>query len=103
MIINRESKALTVEAIHAIDYGRRLELLETACMYSHADGGEAYLEPSAIFPVVQGDIDLLFVSLTNNHVKRHQKQYRQFLAKIGHEPFWRESILDEDLKRNGRL
>ena len=28
---NRESKASTVEAIHAIDYNRRLELFQTAC------------------------------------------------------------------------
>ena len=28
---DRESKAATTEAIHAIDYGRGLELFETAC------------------------------------------------------------------------
>ena len=27
----RESRAPTVESIHAIDYSRRLELFETAC------------------------------------------------------------------------
>ena len=31
MIKYRESRAPTVESIHAIDYNRRLELFETAC------------------------------------------------------------------------
>ena len=31
VIKNRESKAPTVDAIHAIDFSRRLELIEAAC------------------------------------------------------------------------
>ena len=57
---NRESKALTVEAIHALDYSGRLELFETAC--------KVFAVPIEVrcvwtFLMVQGYVNLLAVYL----------------------------------------
>ena len=59
----RESKSPTVESIHANDYSRRLELLETACKVFSipVDGGEARVESHKILPMVSSDVDVLVV------------------------------------------
>ena len=60
----RESKVPTVEAIHATDYSRRIEVVPD-CLQGirYTDRSEACLEPCAIFLMVEGDIDILAVCL----------------------------------------
>ena len=61
---NRESKAPTVEEIHALDYSRRLELFETACkVFAVPIEVEAFMESHATFFMVQGYVNLLAVCL----------------------------------------
>ena len=53
-----------MEAIHAMDYSRRISVVPDCLQVIHyTDRSEACLEPSAIFLMVQGDIDLLAVCL----------------------------------------
>ena len=127
----RESKAPTAESIHAIDYSRRLELFETAFKV-FAILMEVRLVWSRIrfFPWFRATLTSSLYAETKDHVKKHQKEYRQFLAEIGPEAFkrpllthrnaittdWkrvgtvsgdnskpRESILEEDLAKNVSL
>ena len=83
----RESKVPTVEAIHAIDYSSRIE---TAC--------KAFAIPLEVTRVWSREqffswfremlTSWLYV-LTKNHMKKHQKEYRPFVAEIGPEAFKR--------------
>ena len=127
----RESKAPTAESIHAIDYSRRLELFETACK-AFAISMEVTHVRSRIrfFPWFRATLTSWLYAVTKDHMKKHQKEYRQFLAEIGTEAFkgsllthrnsittgWnrvgrvsrdntkaRESILEEDLAKNVSL
>ena len=127
----RESRAPTAESIHAIDYRRRLELFETAC--------KVFAIPMAVrhmwsrirfFPWLRATLTFWLYAVTKDHMKKHQKEYRQFLDEIGPEAFkrpllthrnaintgWkrvsrvprdntkvRESILEEDLAKNVSL
>ena len=50
-----------MEAIHVIDYSRRLELFETACKVFAAPMEVKRVELYTIFLVVQGNVDLLAV------------------------------------------
>ena len=128
----RESKTPTAESIYAIDYSRRLELFETSC--------KVFAIPMEIrhvwsrvrfFPWFRVTLTSWLYMVTNDHMKKYQKEYRQFLAGIGPEAFkrpllthrnaitigWkrvgrvssrdntkaRESILEEDLAKNVSL
>ena len=127
----RESKTPTAESIHAIDYSRRLELFETACKVfaipmevRHVWGRIRF------FPWFRATLTSWLYAVTKDHMKKHQKEYRQFLAELGFEAFkrpllthrkpittgWkragpvsrdktkaRESILEEDLAINVSL
>ena len=124
----RESKTPTAESIHAIDYSRRLELFETVC--------KVFAIPMEVrhvwirirfFPWFRATLTSCLYIATKDHMKKYQKEYRQFLAEIGPEAFkrpllthrnaitlgWkrvgrvfrdntkaRESILEEDLAKN---
>ena len=124
----RESKTPTAESIHAIDYSRRLELFETAC--------KVFAIPLEIrhvwsrlkfFPWFRATLTSWLYMVTKDHMRKHQKEYRQFQAEIGPEAFkrpllthrnaiptgWKrvgrvsrnktramESILEEDLAKN---
>ena len=127
----RESKAPTAESIHTIDYSRRLELFETACkVFAIPMEVRHVWSRIRIFPWSRATLPSWLYAVMKDHMKRHQKEYRQFLAEIGPEAFkrplltyrnaittgWkrvgrvsrdntkaRESILEEDLAKNVSL
>ena len=127
----RKSKALTEETIQAIDYSRRLELIETACKVFAVPMEVRYMwSRIRFFSRFRSTLTSWPYTLTKNHMKKHQKKYRQLLAEIGPEAFkrplltqrngittgWkrarkmsrlntkaRESILEEDLAKNVSL
>ena len=119
------------ESIHAIDYSRRIELFETTCK-SFAIPMEVRHLWSRIrfFPWFRATLTSWLYAVTKDDMKKHQREYRQFLAEIGPEAFkrpllthrnaittvWnrvarvsrdntkaRESILEEDLVKNVSL
>ena len=75
----RESKAPTAESKHAISYSRRLELLETACKV-FAVPVEVRHGWSRIkfFPWFRATLTSWLYAVTKDHIKKHQKEYRQF-------------------------
>ena len=127
----RESKTPTAESIHAIDNSRTLELFETAC--------KVFAIPMEIrhvwsrlrfFPWFRATLTSWLYMVTKDHMRKYQKEYRQFQAEIEPEAFkrpllthrnaittgWkrvgrvsrnntraRESILEEDLAKNVSL
>ena len=105
----RESKAPTAESIHAIDYSRRLELFETAC--------KVFTIPMEVrhvwirirfFPWFRATLTSWLYAVTKDHMKKHQKEYRQFLAEIGPEAFKRPLVTHRNAittgwKRVGRV
>ena len=127
----RESKTPMAESIYAIDYSRRLELFETAC--------KVFAIPMEVrhvwirlrfFPWFRATLTSWLYMVTKDHMRKYQKEYRQFQAEIGPEAFkrpllthrnaittgWkrvgrvsrnntraRESILEEDLVKNVSL
>ena len=127
----RESRAPTVESIHAIDYSRRLELFETACKVFAVPKEVRHLwSPMRFLSWFRATLTSWLYTVTKNHLKKLQKEYRHFLAEIGPEAFktpllthrkaittgWkkvgkvsrdntkaRESILEEDLAKNVSL
>ena len=105
----RESKAPTAESIHAIDYNRRLELFETACKV-FAIPMEVRLVWSRIrfFPWFRATLTSWLYMVTKDHMKKYQKEYRQFLAEIGPEAFkkpllTRRNSITTGWKRVGRV
>ena len=127
----RESKAPTAESIHAIDYNRRFELFETACkVFAIPMEVRHVWSRTRFFPWFRATLTSWLYMVTKDHMKKYQKEYRQFLAEIGPEAFkrpllthrnaittgWkrvgrvsgnntkaRESILEEDLAKNVSL
>ena len=127
----RQSKAPAAESIHAIDYSRRLELFETACKVFAIPLEVRHVWGRVkIFPWFRATSTSWLYAVTKDHMKKHQKDYRQFPAEIVPEAFkrpllthrnaittgWkrvgrvsrentkaRESILEEDLAKNVRL
>ena len=127
----RESSAPTAESMHAIDYNRRLELFETACkVFSiHMEVRHVWSR-IRFFPWFRAKLTSWLYTVTKDHMKKHQKEYRQFLVEIGSEVYkrpllthrnaittgWkrvvrvsrdnnkaRESTLEEDLAKNVSL
>ena len=127
----RESKTTTAESIHAIDYKRRLELFETVCkVFAIPMEVRHVWSRIRFFPWFRATLTSWLYMATKDHLKKYQKEYRQFLAEIGPEAFkrpllthrnvittgWkkvgrvsrdntktRESILEEDLAKNVSL
>ena len=86
----RESKAPTVEAIHAIDYSRRLELFETACKVFAVPMEVTHVwRRMRFFSRFRATLTSWLYAVAKNHLKKHQKEYRQLLAEIGQETFKR--------------
>ena len=124
----RESRTPTAESIHAIDYSRRLELLETACKVFAIPVEIRHIwSRLRFFPWFRATLTSWLYVVTKDHMRKHQKEYRQFQAEIGPDAFkrpllthrnaittgWkrvgrvsrdnsraRESILEEDLAKN---
>ena len=127
----RESKAPTAESIHAIDYSRRLELFETACKVFAVPMEVRHVwSRLRFFPWFRATLTSWIYVAMKDHMRKHQKEYRQFQAEIGPDAFkrpllthrnaittgWkrvgrvsrdntraRESILEEDLAKNVSL
>ena len=127
----RESKTPTAESIYTIDYSRRLEFFETVCK-GFAIPMEVRHVRSRIrfFSWFRATMTFWLYIATKDHMKKYQKEYRQFPAEIGPEAIrrplltyrnaittgWkrvgrvsrdntkaRESILEEDLAKNVSL
>ena len=118
-------------SIHAIDYSRRLELFETACKVLAVPKEVRQVWSRMRFcSMFRATLTSWLYMVTKNHMKKHQKEYQQFLAEIGPEAFsrpllthrnaitkgWnrigrvsrnntkaRESILEENLAKNMSL
>ena len=127
----RESKTPTAESIYASDFSRRLELLETACkVFAIRMEVRHVWSRIRFFPWFRATLTSWLYMVTKDHMEKHSKEYRQFLAGIGPEAFnrpllthrnaittgWkrvgrvsrdntkaRESILEEDLAKNVSL
>ena len=79
-----------MEATHAIDYDRRLELFETACKVFSVPMEVRYVwSRIRLFSWFQATLSSWPYALPKNHMKKHQKEYRQFLAEIRPEAFKR--------------
>ena len=79
-----EAKAPTVEAIHVIDYSRRLELFENACkVFAASMEVSRVLSRTQFFSWFRATLTSWLYVLTKNHMKKYQNEYRQFLAEIG--------------------
>ena len=124
----RESRTPTAESIHAIDYSRRLELFETACKVFAIPVEIRHIwSRLRFFPCFRATLTPWLYVVTKDHMRKHQKEYRQFQAEIGPDAFkrpllthrnaittgWkrvgrvsrdnsraRESLLEEDLTKN---
>ena len=80
----RESKTPTVESIYAIDYSRRLELFETACkVFAIPMEVSHFWSRIRLFPWFRATLTSWLYMVTKDHMKKHRKEYRQFLAEIG--------------------
>ena len=93
MTKNRESRTPTVESIHAIDYIRRLELFETACkVFAVPKEVRLVWSRMRFFSWFRATLMSWLYTVTKNHMKKHQKKYRQFLAEMGPEAFKRSLL-----------
>ena len=86
----RESKTPTADSIHAIDYSRRLELFETTSkVFAIPMEVRHVWSRIRFFPWFRATFTSWLYAVTKDHIKKHQKKHRQFLAKIGPEAFKR--------------
>ena len=105
----RESRAPTAESMHAIDYNRRLELFETPCkVFSIPMEVRHVCSRIRFFSWFRAKLTSCLYTVTKDHMKKHQKEYRQFLAEIGPEVFMRPLLTHRNAittgwKRVGRV
>ena len=105
----RESKAPTAESIYAIEYSRWLELIETECKVFAIPMEVRHVRSRIrFFPWFRATLTSWLYAVTKNHMKKHQKKYRQFLAEIGPEAFKRPLLTHRNAitagwKRVGRV
>ena len=104
-----ESKAPTAESIHAIDYNRRLELFETVCKVFAIPMEVRHMWSRIMFfRWFRATLTSWLYMATKDHMKKYQKEYRQFLAEIGPEAFKRPLLTHQNAittgwKRVGRV
>ena len=119
------------EISRVVDNSRRFELFETACkVFAIPMEVKQVWSRIKFFPWFRATLTSWLYAVTKDHMKKHQKEYRQFLAEVGPEAFkspllthrnaittgWkragrvsrdntkaRESILEEDLAKNVSL
>ena len=86
----RESRTPTAESIHAIDYSRRLELFKTACKVFAIPVEIRHIwSRLRFFPWFRATLTSWLYLVTKDHMRKHQKEYRQFQAEIGPDAFKR--------------
>ena len=79
----RESKTPTAESIYAIDYSRRHELFETACKVLAIPMEVRHVwSRIRFFPWFRAKLTSWLYMVTKDHMKKYQKECRQFLAEI---------------------
>ena len=99
----------TAESIHANDYNQRLELFETACNVLSIPMEVRHVwSRIRFFPWFCATLTSWLYTVTKDHMKKHQKENRQFLAEIGPEAFKRSLLTDRyaittGWKRVGRV
>ena len=77
-----------MEAIHATDYSRRLAFLETACkVFAVPMEVKREWSRTRFFFWLRATLTSWLFVLTKNHMKKSQREYRQFLAEIEPEVF----------------
>ena len=105
----RESKTPTAESIHAIDYNRRLELFETVCkVFAIPMEVRHVWSRIRFFPWFRATLTSWLYMVTKDHMKKYQKEFRQFLAEIGPKAFKRPLLTHRNAittgwKRVGRV
>ena len=105
----RESKVPTAESIHAIDYNRRLELFEAVCkVFAIPMEVRHVWSRIRFFPWFRATLTSWLYMATKDHMKKYQKEYRQFLVEIGPEAFKRPLLTHRNAittgwKRVGRV
>ena len=105
----QEAKTPTAESIYAIDYSRRLELFETACkVFAIPMEVRHVWSRLRYFPWFRATLTSWLYMTTKDHMRKHQKEYRQFQAEIGPEAFRRPLLTHRDAittgwKRVGKL
>ena len=106
---NRESKAPTVEEIHALDYSRRLELFETACkVFAVPIEVRRLWSGMRLFSWFRATLTSWLYVLKKNLMKKHRKENCQCLAEIGPDDFKRTllthcKVITTGGKRDGRV
>ena len=124
-------RGLSYSRSYSLSYSRRLELFETACkVFAIPMEVRHVWSRIRFFLWFRATLTFWLYAVTKDHMKKYQKEYRQFLAEIGPEAFkrpllthrnaitefWkrvsrvsrdntkaRESILEEDLAKNVSL
>ena len=105
----RESKTPTAESIHAIDFSRRFELFETACkVFAIPMEVRHVWSRLRFFAWFRATLTSWLYVATKDHMKKHQKEYRQFQAEIGPDAFKRPLLTHRNAittgwKRVGRV
>ena len=89
----REAKTPTAESIYAIDYSRRLELFEDACkVFDIPMEARHVWSRLRYFPLFRATLMSWLYMATKHHMRKYQKEYRQFQAEIGPEAFMRPML-----------
>ena len=79
----RKLKTPTAESIYAIDYSRRLELFETACkVFAIPMEVRHVWSRLRFFPWFRATLTSWLYMVTKDHMRKYQKECRQFQAKI---------------------
>ena len=100
----RESRAPREGSIQTIDYKRRLEFFDTAACKIFSIPMEVRRVWSRIrfFPWFRATLTSWLYTVTKDHMKKHQKEYRLFLAEIGPEAFKRNLTHRNAITRVGK-
>ena len=104
-----ESKTPTAESIHAIDYSKILELFETVYKVFAIPMEVRHVWSRIRFlPWFRATLTSWLYIATKDHMKKYQKEYRQFLAEKGPEAFKRpllthRNAITTGCKRVGRV
>ena len=97
-----EWTARTAESIHAIDYNWWLELFETACkVFSIPTEVRHVWSRLRFFSWFWTTLTSWLYTVTKDHMKKHQNEYRQFLAEIGLEAFEIPLLTHRNAKNTG--
>ena len=93
----RETKTPTADSIYAIDYSRRLELFETACKVFAIPMEVRHIwSRLKFFPWFRATLTSWLYMVTKDHMRKYQKEYRQFQAVLEQLKAWEEIVISSD-------